>query len=185
MLDGRLGRARPAWLAIVAMLMGAAVGTTFHPAPAEAVTTYTRAWSCQGRDFMPYSDGQAFGYDYELRIGQGRFQCDADLPHGAVVTRVRFTLRDEHPSYEVNLCLLARVSLAASATIYPDVLANVPGTGTSAHQGRVRVSTTSISYASINRLNYAYYLSCFIPIENVTLGVWGADVTYTITAANS
>jgi hypothetical protein len=57
-----LGRLRAVALVVAASLLGIAVGTTFHPAPTEAVTTHTRAWSCHGRDFMPLDDEQPFGF---------------------------------------------------------------------------------------------------------------------------
>ena len=182
-VDGRLARPRPIWFALAAMVLGIAIGATFGPAQTEAVTTYTRAWSCQGADFMPLDDGQPFGTSQRGRTGFGTFQCDADLPHRAVVTRVRFTVRDLQPSADVRECRLERHSLDVS-TAGPDVLASLPSTGDAATPGTVRLSTTSISYKTIDRLNHVYYLSCFIAAQTDQLRLWGADVTYTITAAN-
>jgi hypothetical protein len=183
-LEGRVRAGRQVWLVGAALLLGASVAIALHPGQAGAVTTYTRAWSCQGRDFMPLEDGQTFGSFATARKGNGYFQCEADLPHKAVVTRVRFTLHDAWDGAEVRECRLARTSLAASTAGANSILAVVPTTGDPQDPGIVRRSTTSIAHATIDRLNYAYYLSCYISAEFDNLGIYGADVTYSITVAN-
>lgn len=169
--------------ALVALPVVARTGASGTPAPAAGTTAYMRAWSCVGRDFQALRNDQAYEFYGSMRVGDGYFQCHADLPHRAVVTRVRFTLDDASP-YEVSQCLLRRVSLAQATAGTELVMAAVSGTGGSATPGIVRKSTTSITGGTVDRLNYAYDAECYLPDLDYQLGIVGVDVTYTITAAN-
>jgi hypothetical protein len=173
-------------------------------------TTYTRTVSCQGLNFHP--DDSKTGYDYDNSSarellyrsvgyryydtglfdenGSGFFQCDPGLPDKAVVTRVRFTLLDNANGYaEVRYCGLFRSGLALSDTTY-DVLASFPTTGMfNASPNPVRLSKSVIAHATVDNTKWAYFLSCQINLGTDVLstdkaGIYGADVTYTISAAN-
>lgn len=49
----------------------------------------------------------------------------------------------------------------------------------------VRLTTTSITNATVDNANYAYLLQCELANPGVGIvGIYGADVTYTISAAN-
>jgi hypothetical protein len=63
------------------------------------------------------------------------------------------------------------------------VLALLPSTGVSELTQHIRLSTTAISLATIDRKNYAYYVSCRLGAD-IGVGIWGADVTYRISSAN-
>jgi hypothetical protein len=185
---------RPLFLMLAGVLVGATlvapVSARVTGSGAEpAVTTYTRSASCAGLSFYPADTGTTYANAGTLRIrtdgsAGGYFRCDPGLPHGAVVTRVRFTLEDGSSSGEAGPCSLRRSGLTtASASTY-DVLASVSSTGVSAFPGTVRYADTTISNATINNGSYAYWLECWLTGwgGGPYFGLYGADISYTITA---
>jgi hypothetical protein len=191
------------WRLLMVIVFGSAVGATLIAPVAAGVTgpgaenaasviatTQTRSASCAGLDFYP-SDRQTFYNDVgTLRVrngtgGKGIFRCDPGLPNGAVVTKVQFTLRDDWPStIEVKGCSLVRSGLTTTTATSSQRLASVLGTGGAAAPGIVRVTDTSIVHATIDNAKFGYWLEC--TINGATedgLGIYGADVIYTISAA--
>ena len=85
-------------------------------------------------------------------------------------------------------CALIRTSLKLTGVV--EALAVMSSTGMAAQPGTVRRSDTSISFATVDNANYAYSLQCEIAFDDSLLnvigkdGIIGADVTYTISAAN-
>ena len=121
--------------------------------------------------------------------GDGWFLCSAHLPHKAMVRRVRFTVKDTFDKIDVLYCALVRVPLSLTGQL--QVLAVMSSTGLAAEPGILRLSDTSIGFATVDNANYAYYLQCQIYFDPslVAIGgayarIIGADVTYTISAAD-
>ena len=174
--------ARPAFLLAAGIAIGALLAPAFGGG-AQAVTTYTRAVSCQGINFQPITD--TTGYDLfgtrRIANNSGYFVCNPNLPNKAVVTKVRFTLFDDKNGGNVNDCALVRAGLTAATVDTTQVMAAF---GTTNDSGLQRMSDTSISYPTIDNLNYAYYLQCQINPSGYNEGIYGADITYKITAAN-
>jgi hypothetical protein len=115
--------------------------------------------------------------------GEGRRAHHAiHLPHKAVVTRVRFTLYDSYDG-QVNNCALVRVALETTPAGLYWVLAAI---GPTTNVGVQRLSDTTINYATIDNMNYGYFLQCYIDstFPVTTTGIYGADVTFKITVAN-
>jgi hypothetical protein len=168
-------------------------------------TTYTRAVSCQGLNFHPIDSTTGYAYDnsnnsqllyraygYQTFTGgsdhgSGFFECDPGLPNKAVVTRLRFTLLDNDTFAEVRYCGLFRSGLTPADTTY-DVLASFATTGMAhASATPVRLTKTVIAHATVDNTRWAYWLSCQINVPETNsnmAGIYGADVTYTISAAN-
>jgi len=177
------GRVRSYSLILLGVLVGVLLGPAFQPAPTSAVTTYARSWSCQGADFLPVESGILYGTDStsSLRWGSGEFQCDADIPNKATVTKVRFTVLNNGGMHgKIYYCYLGRTHLEPASVGSIDYLATV-GSPTSA--GAQRLVNNSPLLATIDRSKYAYFLRCSISGTSDE-GIYGADVTYTITAAN-
>jgi hypothetical protein len=153
-----------------------------------ATTTYTRGVSCHGYDFVPLDNAAmtAAGYDGVARTGWGFYGCHLDLPHRSTVTRVRFSLYDNSSTATIDYCSLWRSPLAVSAAHQPEAMADVAATGYAETPGNVRRSDTTIQNATIDNLGYVYRLQCEIadPDTQKHTGMYGADVTYTISAAN-
>jgi len=169
--------------------LGALVsGTLIAPGGSQAVTTYTRAVSCHGYDFVPLDafSMNAAGYDGTARTGWGWYGCHLDLPNRSVVTRVRFSLYDNSSTARIDYCSLWRSPLAASAAHQPQAMADVAFADYVETPGNVRPADTTIQNATIDNLNYVYRLQCEIadPDSQKHTGIYGADVTYTISAAN-
>jgi hypothetical protein len=184
--------ARPTFFLAAGIAIGALLAPTFDGGGAQAVTTYTRTNSCGALGgFQPINS--ATGYAHYLngtRLywtggGTGFFLCNPGLPNKAVVTRVRFTIYDYSAGGEVRNCALVRSGLTPPTAESLQVLASVPATGVSPYSDQpLRPSDTSISYAAIDNANFAYFLQCELSASSSAVGLYGADVTYKITAAN-
>ena len=188
------------WRPLIIFAAGAALGATLlgpvaaRVAPAPAVTTYTRSASCAGYDFRPLDSATIGSRDgtivYWVSGGDGFFVCDPNLPNGAVVTKVQFTLDDTSGDAEVRQCGLDRVDLRKPTGGAVQVLASVAGTGVAALPGTARPTTTTIHHPTVDNTNYAYWLQCgFSAVGYVggyaVLGIYGATVIYKISGPNA
>jgi hypothetical protein len=110
--------------------------------------------------------------------------CDPGLPNRAVVTTVQFTLRDS-ASGDIKFCGLLRSGLAPQSATSYQVLASVPATPLGdPDPGTVRKTDTSIDFATIDNARFGYWLQCRLGGDGGDLGIYGASVTYQISAAN-
>jgi len=179
------------------LFIGAVLGALLlGPGQATGVTTYTRSVSCSGFNFNPidattqkaWHPTERYLYRTGSAAGDGYFLCDPGLPHKAVVTRVRFTLFDSTDVTEIRYCALFRGALAATfPSPAPNEIAQVPTTGHVEKPGKVRLQDTSINFATIDNSQYAYWLQCQMygdPRDYDEVGLYGAEVTFRITASN-
>jgi hypothetical protein len=174
------------------VLIGAALGATLI-APVTARVTgsavepaaiQTRIASCAGSGFYPDGD-EVYETSGTVRESEAQttLRCAVALPHRAVVTKVRFTVEDGSISGIVGPCTLKRVGLAAAKAETEQTLASVPPTDLNDFSGARRLATTSITLATVDNGKFAYWLECFVN-SSPFIGVYGADVTYTISSAN-
>lgn len=173
--------------AMGATLMAPVAAATLAPHGSIAATiTQTRVVNCHGLAFYPVRSSSGYSSGGVARYGDGEkttFTCDPRLPHRAVVTKVRFTVRDQSFYSQVSNCALGRSPLAAATAGTIEVMASVPATGAAEVPYTVRLETTSIQYPTINNGAYVYWLQCDVE----TVGgeqIFGADVTFTITQNN-
>jgi hypothetical protein len=174
---------RPTVFLAAGMAIGALLAPAFGGSAAQGVTTYTRAVSCHGLSWFPTTNAVPYSSVGTLRVSSsyGYFICGVDLPHEAVVTRVRFTLFDVHDG-NVRNCALVRAGLTTGTADIAQIMAAVD---TTTNIGLQRLPDTTISFATIDNMNYGYYLQCEIIALSLTRqGIYGADITYKITAAN-
>jgi hypothetical protein len=178
--------ARPTVFLAAGIAIGALLAPAFGGSGAQGVTTYTRAVSCQGLAWHP-TKGNVFQDAVGTRltsIDSGYYVCSPDLPHKAVVTRVRFTLFDSQADVNVSNCALVRAGLTPETADNAQLMAAV---GTTADSSSVqRLTDTTIGFATVDNLNFAYYLQCFIIADGtgISSGIYGADITFKISAAN-
>jgi len=143
-----------------------------------------RYFSCAGTAFTPYDEDTDYSSSDSLRyrtdagVGNGRFRCNVVIPDGAVVTAVRFSVKDTSATDQVD-CEMWRTNLVSSIGL-ETFMADAGGTGISATPGSVQLSDTTISAATIDNQNYAYFLQCYISGTTSATGIWGASVEYTI-----
>ena len=186
------GTFRSAALLLIGAVLGA--GAIASATPVESATTYTRVASCHGFNFHPIDktgfDHNSFmllrTYSTGSEQGDGYFVCDPNLPHNAVVTKVSFTVEDAHPQGDVRYCSLYRKSLnPVTADTLQNLMAEVPATvGVPL---TVRLTDTTIEFAKVDNANFGYHLQCQLSEVSThaePLGIFGAVVTYKITAAN-
>jgi hypothetical protein len=181
---------------VILVLAGILVGATFVAPVAARVTgaaaqpavTLTRSASCAGLNWYPTDSATGYANDGPLRFsttlssGTGVFRCDPGLPNSVVVTKVRFSLRDASIDYQVHGCGLVRSGLTIATATSFQQLATVPETN--GLPGIVRLADTSIQFATINNTKFGYWLECAIAGDDPSVGIYGADIIYTISAAN-
>lgn len=201
-MSSLLGHRRPAWL-LAGMLAGAMVvaPTVTALSTSAPAAVQTRVASCQGLNFHAITTDTTFGYRNNngtmlIRYDSGQaddpdgfFLCDPGLPNKAVVTKVQFTVFDGVELGEVRYCALYRAGLTASnADDASQLMAEVGTTGMAAQPGVVRRSDTSIANATIDNASWGCWLQCQINFPQGSssngVGIYGANVTYQISAAN-
>jgi len=177
-------------LLVLTALIGVALVV---PAISDASTTYhTRSASCPGLDFLPMNGTSDYESSDALRGGfntqQTLFRCNADLPTGAIVTQVQFTLVISYPGSDPITCLLTRNSLAATANSgsYQAMAGPLTLTPVSTDNNTTyRLSDSTITDPTVDDANYAYFLECSMGKDIAPGdGILGADVIYKISTAN-
>lgn len=184
---------RPAVLVVAGMLLGQGALTVATPGTAPAATQ-TRIASCSAWDFRALDSATEYAWvdrrTYRIGdSGDGWFACDADLPHRAVVTKVRFTGQDLHASAELEFCGLVRMALGTTGDLQ-GMAFPIVRSGMDDRPGTIRRTDDSIEFATVDNGRFAYSLQCHISLEagagtaGSVVSIIGADVTYTISSAN-
>ena len=117
--------------------------------------------------------------------GMRFFVCDPSLPHGTVVTRVRFTVADRSTAHSVRFCGLYRTDLRTSANGGAQELVSFTDTPLTGTPGVVRLTAATIQRATVDNTRYAYWLQCLLESPNLVAagpqtGLRGANVVYRI-----
>jgi hypothetical protein len=177
-------------------LGGLVGGALIAPASSQAVTTYTRSASCAGLDFYPTDSRTEYDNFGSLRVmrsgdtpnvGSGVFRCDPGLPNGAVVKKVQFTALRPFGPLGMADCALRRSGLTTATATTNEDLGRVSFGGSNT-TGVVRLTTSSITNATVDNASWGYWLECSFTAANgwtdtPISGLYGGDVIYTITAA--
>ncbi len=148
----------------------------------QKAATLTGHWSCAGTAFE-----NAFGADgYSVSGsekyptgGHALFRCSVDLPDGATVTGVSFGVQDD--SVDDASCELWRTNTATS--IGDETL--MAATSSSGTPGATKITSTSISAPVIDNANYTYFVQCDISGSDTTMGLYGANIAYTVSAQHA
>ncbi len=195
-----VGRALRPVVLLAAGMFVAQTTASVAAGPVSPNATQERSVSCQAMNFHTI-DGQT-GFrilDGTLLVridpndnnqrNQGFFVCDPHLPDRALVTRVRFTLKDDSPYARLQYCGLDRSSLKPGSAGTFQTLAQVTTTGMTPTPGIVRKSDSSVAHATIDTTDWAYWLQCRIEFDGGLIGtestgIYGADVIYQISSAN-
>ena len=191
---------RSASLFVVGVGIGALcvtpVAAGSRQAKAQAASVYTRSVSCSSLNFHPHDSVTTFDYSgaelyrTDNNVGSGFFICDPNLPNKAVVTKVQFTLMNNSAEgADIRYCALVRSGLKAAKARAIDVMAQVPTLGPQAGPTVIRLTNSTIQFATIDTRDHAYWLQCKINgrtanLAHDNLGIYGADVTYAISATN-
>jgi hypothetical protein len=195
-LVGRL--VRPVVLLVAGMLI-AQTTVSIAATSVSPNATQTRSVSCQAMNFHPIEAGTGFRIKGATLLTRwdaapntddnaGFFACDPHPPDRAVVTKVRFTLKDITSAARVSYCGLNRSSLKPGSAGTFQTLAQVSTTGMAAAPGIVRKSDSSIAHATIDTTDWAYWLQCRIEFEAASgtdaAGIYGASIDYRISSTN-
>lgn len=182
---------RPAILVVLGAIVGAGVAPAMAGAHSslQIASMQTRSASCQGLNFHPVDSSTSYNFqgvelyrDKDL-AGSGFFVCDPGLPNGAVVKRVQFTLLDADNG-AAQRCGLWRSSLAPSTATTYQPIAELPSSDTATAGGPMRLSSSSITNATVDNTHFAYWLQCQLTDNSYHLGIYGADVIYAISSVN-
>jgi hypothetical protein len=177
---------------LVAGMLLAQTTISITTSPTTAATMQTRVSSCAGYVFQPLDSQTFVGYTPEgVRYGatneggSGIFVCDPKLPNRAVVSSIRFVLWDDTASGEVTDCGLYRTGTTDSSAPRVVRMGLTPATGLNARRGRIAVSDSTISSATVNTSSWAYWLQCrtHFPVEEgrrFDAGIISGHVTYRV-----
>ena len=145
----------------------------------------TGYFSCAGTAWESVLEGTLFETSGSLKYRTGGttpaiFRCSAQLPHGATVQAVRFTVKDSDAIHDVT-CSLWRTDMTTTIGTDPPEMATVETTGT---PGAVQLSDTSVTEAVVNNARYSYFLQCDEMGSNANAGIYGANIEYTVSGLN-
>jgi hypothetical protein len=177
-------------MVVSALAANAVVSGPGAASAASSAATQTRSVSCSSFQFLPVDSATQSDYANSKRIrsgtsGSGFFSCNPGLPTRAVVTKVQFSIWDGSGSSELKFCGLYRAGLGdADGAESVQELAAVPPTGLAEAPGFARLTDTSIQRATIDNSKFSYWLQCNLGQAGQTLGLYGADVIYTIRNTN-
>jgi hypothetical protein len=156
----------------------------------QGATLLSRQFSCPGSGFSTIFAEFGHNTDTEgLRYligGAGVLRCPVHLPNNAVVTGVTFTVldADNSPTTDnVEACRLLRTDLTIPTGAEENVSTPVSTSGT---PGEVALAAPSLVAAATAIANgsWAYSFECKLNSGTVDNGIYGAVVTYTVSAAN-
>jgi hypothetical protein len=115
---------------------------------------------------------------YRISGDPGTFRCSVEIPHGATITAVRFSVVDSDATDVA--CRLDRTNMAAS--IGTEVhMASVATSGT---PGAVRIEDFTINSPVIDNAQYSYFAQCSVEGSTINAGVYGANIEYTVSGLN-
>jgi hypothetical protein len=141
--------------------------------------SFTRHFSCAGTAWENGMSAVGYDVDGSLKHSDGSFHavfmCSADIPDGATVTEVSFSVKDSHQSYDVE-CAMWRANMRAPVGGEVPMAGGVVTHGT---PGDVRISDSTIESPVIDNARFSYMLGCWVGAHS-TIGLYGAIVTYTV-----
>jgi hypothetical protein len=145
-------------------------------------TVQTGYYSCAGSAWESALGGTVYdtnnGLKYRISGDTGTFRCSVEIPHGATITAVRFSVVDSDPT-DVT-CRLDRTNMAAS--IGTEVhMASAATTGT---PGAVRIEDLTINSPVVDNAQYSYFAQCSVEGTTIATGVYGANIEYTVSGLN-
>jgi hypothetical protein len=144
--------------------------------------SFIRHFSCEGTAWENAFSWKAYTVDQSGKHGLGSFPptlflCSVNIPDGARVTEVSFSLKDDHAAQD-DQCSMWRTDLTTVIGNSERPMAD--GVMTTGTPGDVRLADTTIDFPVIDNSRFAYILSCFVGNDSET-GLYGAVVTYRVT----
>ena len=132
---------------------------------------------CGGLGFHPITSDITYGSSGASRFASvaGPFHCNADIPDGATVQEVTFSLSDTSVTERVRGRLL-RVDLASGAIV---AMTEVE-TGEADASGEQLLSDVSVTASVVDNATYSYLLEGIIFGTGVDVTFRGATIRYTI-----
>ena len=145
-------------------------------------TVQTGYYSCAGTAWESALGSTVYDTNFSLKYrisgDPGTFRCSVEIPHGATITAVRFSVVDSDAT-DVT-CRLDRTNMAAS--IGTEVhMANV---STSGSPGAVRLEDLTINSPVVDNAQYSYFAQCSVEGTTIATGVYGANIEYTVSGLN-
>jgi hypothetical protein len=143
----------------------------------------TRHWSCAGTAWENTDSTESYSLADSEKFATGGsaiFRCSVDIPDGAVVTEVDFSVVDNDATNDAD-CELWSTAMASG--VGDETF--MAGASTSGTPGNTQIGTTDITSATVDNAENAYFVQCFIDGTDASLGLYGANITYTVSAANA
>jgi hypothetical protein len=146
-------------------------------------TVQTGYFSCAGTAWESVLEGTTFETSGSLKYRTGGpptalFRCNAQLPGGATIQAVRFTVKDADAVDDVT-CALWRTDMTTTIGTDPPEMAIV---ATSGAPGDVQISDPTVIDALVDNARYSYFLQCDDVGSTASMGLYGANIEYTVSA---
>jgi hypothetical protein len=149
------------------------------------VAVQTGYFSCAGTAWESVLEGTTFETSGSLKYRTGGpptalFRCNAQLPEGATIQAVRFTVKDADAVDDVT-CALWRTDMTTTIGTDPPEMAIV---ATSGAPGAVQISDPTVIDALVDNARYSYFLQCDDVGSTASMGIYGANIEYTVSGLN-
>jgi hypothetical protein len=144
--------------------------------------SFTRHFACAGTAWENSMSAVGYSLEGSLKHSDGSFHalffCSPNLPDGATVTEVSYSVKDSHESYNVE-CSMWRKNMKTQIGGGVAMTGEVVTSGT---PGDVRISERTINFPVIDNARFSYLLACWVGADSA-IGLYGAIVTYTVSGA--
>ncbi|NND01751.1 MAG: hypothetical protein HKN91_03105 [Acidimicrobiia bacterium] len=153
-----------------------------------AANEYVRAdgtFGCAGSSFVPISsttEHEVSGSMLYRTSGATRFRCSVNAPDGVTITNVAFSVRDDDATNGVTNCEMWRTDMTSSIGSESNMAAAASTSGT---PGEVVLSDNTIVSPVVNNSTHTYFVQCALNGTNALVGLYGAVIDYTSTAADA
>jgi hypothetical protein len=139
-------------------------------------TALAFTFSCEGTAHVPWQDTTTYSWVGSRLFrtgGPDLFRCNADLPDGALVTSVSWSVHDTTGS--AVSCSMWRTNMVASI----GAETNMASASSSGTPGGVQITDSSVGSATIDNSNYAYFTQCSLGGTTSAMGLYGVNIAYT------
>lgn len=132
-------------------------------------------FSCGGTSHVPMDDSTPWTWHDSLLAGDGLFRCNLNIPNGATITWVTWTVADTDDT-EAILCSVWRTNMLDY--IGSEMIVAEGSLTPSWAPGKISYSDEIMSSPPIDNSQYTYFNQCDIPGNTSGMGLYGVMVTY-------
>jgi len=136
-------------------------------------------FSCAGTSHVPRSNTSAWNWSNSMLYhtgGSDLYRCNLDIPTGATVNVVRWSVNDTNNAAAVS-CAVWRTNMVTNVGTEVRMATANSGAATLT-PGQIQISDSSVAYPTIDRKNYSYFAQCSLGGTTTSTGLYGVTVGY-------